>query len=378
MEIYLDHSATTPCSSEAVEACRGAMADCYGNPSSLHRKGFAAERLTDAARESIAAALACDGTELIFTSGATEANNLALIGAARARERRGKTIVISAVEHPSVLEPAAWLEKQGFTVKRIFPGADGVYSPADFAEAMDQETVLVSAMMVNNETGLILPVLEIAKAVKRMSNDVLFHTDAVQGFLKQPIRLKNSMIDLLSVSGHKVRAPKGVGALYIRKGVRLLPLLYGGGQQNGLRPGTEPVPLIAAFGAAVEAQKGRIAENAAHYETLRSHLVGCLSGISGVEARTGGEYAPWIVSVSAYGLRSEILLHYLEEAEIYVSSGSACSKGAPSHVLSALGIDRRTADETIRVSMSAATTVAELDAFAERLAEAMRLLHKQR
>lgn len=378
MEIYLDHSATTPCCQEAAEACLHAMTECYGNPSSLHGKGFEAERLVLKAKESLAEVLSCTGEEIFFTSGATEANNLALMGVAAARERRGKTIVVSAVEHPSILEAAALLESRGFTVKRILPEKDGSYTPESFAAAVDRDTILVSAMMVNNETGLILPVFEIARAVKRVNPDALFHTDAVQGFLKLPIRLKNSAVDLLSLSGHKVRAPKGIGALFVRKGVRLCPMLVGGGQQRGLRSGTEPVPEIAALGAAIMAQKSKMAETMEYYQKLRSHLIEKLAEIPGVFVWENGAQAPWIVSISVYGLRSEILLHFLERSGIYVSSGSACSKGGPSHVLSAIGMDRRMADETIRVSFSADTTAEMLDRLAEQIAVAGQTLHKQR
>lgn len=378
MEIYLDHSATTPCCPEAVEACRRAMTEGYGNPSSLHRKGFEAERLMLEAKEQLGAALSCLPEEILFTSGATEANNLALIGAARARERSGKTIVISAVEHPSVLETAGWLEGQGFRIRKIGPDAEGRFTPEAFAGAVDGDTVLVSAMLVNNETGAILPVWEIARAVKRVRPEVLVHTDAVQGFLKLPIRLKNTAVDLLSVSGHKVCAPKGIGALFVRRGVRLLPLLHGGGQQGGLRSGTEPVPLIAALGAAAAAQSGRIAGEAARYARLRERLLVRMAEIPDVTVRQEPVQADWIASLSVRGVRSEILLHFLEEAGIYVSSGSACSRGGPSHVLAALGMDRRTADETIRVSFGAGTEDGMIDALADRIGEAVRVLQKRR
>ncbi len=378
MECYLDNSATTKPCEEAVEAAVQAMRAAYGNPSSLHRKGFEAEKLVTEARARLAAALSCDPSELFFTSGATESNNMALFGAAQARKRRGKTILISAVEHPSVMEAAAQLEATGFSVKRILPDENGVYTPQCFAQEVDGDTILVSAMMVNNETGLVLPVREIAKAVKAKNPDVLFHTDAVQAFLKLPIRLKGSQIDLLSVSGHKVCAPKGVGALYVKKGARIAPLLYGGGQQNGLRSGTEAVPLIAAFGAAAEKGRTGLGENRAHYETLRALLLQEAASVPQIRFRDVSHHAPHIVSFSVYGVRSETMLHYLEQFAVYVSSGSACAKGKHSYVLSALGVDKMTSDETLRVSFAPDTAEEMIRELVRRVAQGAQSLVKQR
>lgn len=378
MEIYLDNSATTKPCKEAVEAAVQAMEICYGNPSSLHKKGFEAEKLIAQAKNRIAASLSCEPAELLFTSGATESNNLALFGAAEARKRRGRTILVSAVEHPSVMEAAAFLEGHGFVVKRILPDENGFYTPECFAREVDGDTILVSAMTVNNETGLTLPVEQIAKAVKAKNPDVLFHTDAVQAYLKLPIKLKNTKIDLMSLSGHKVYAPKGVGALFIRKGVRLVPMLYGGGQQNGLRSGTESVPLIAALGAAAEAGKKNLARNRAHYEALREALVRKAADVPEVTLNINEQTAPHIVSLSVYGIRSETMLHYLEQDEIYVSSGSACAKGGHSYVLNALGLDRMTADETIRVSFSPQTTEEMIEKLVSRIGEGVKTLAKQR
>lgn len=378
MEIYLDNSATTKSCKEAVDAAVWAMQEEYGNPSSLHRRGFTAQKLCEEARSALAAALSCAPSELYFTSGATEANNMALIGAAEARKRRGKTILVSAVEHPSVLEAALFLEKQGYRIKKIPPAEDGIFTAESFAKEVDGDTILVSAMAVNNETGLILPVKEIAKSVKAKNPDVLFHTDAVQAFLKRPIRLKGSGIDLLSVSGHKVYAPKGIGALYIKKGVRIAPLLYGGGQQGGVRSGTEPVPLIAAFGAAVQKGKQCLSENMAHYAQLSAFLEERAKTVPQIRMEKRPQHAPHIVSLSVYGIRSETMLHYLEQFGIYVSSGSACSKGKRSHVLEALGVDRMTADETLRISFSPDTTQEMIEELICRIAEGARSLAAQR
>lgn len=378
MECYLDNSATTKPCEEAVKAAVWAMRETYGNPSSLHRKGFEAEKLVAEAHTQLAAALSCEPSELLFTSGATESNNMALFGAAEARKRRGKTILISAVEHPSVMEAAAHLEAQGFSVKRILPDENGVYTPECFAEEVDGDTILVSAMMVNNETGLILPVKEIAKAVKAKNPDVLFHTDAVQAFLKLPIRLKGTQIDLLSVSGHKVCAPKGVGALFVKKGVRIAPLFYGGGQQNGLRSGTESVPLIAAFGAAAEKGRKNLAKNREHYESLRALLVQEVAAVPQIRLWDFSHHAPHIVSLSVYGVRSETMLHYLEQFAIYVSSGSACARGKHSYVLSALGMDKMTADETLRISFAPDTTDEMVRELVRHIAQGAQALAKQR
>lgn len=378
LEIYLDNSATTKPCKEAVEACVNAMTKTYGNPSSLHDVGFAAEKCVKEAKKQIAAALKCDVSEVLFTSGATESNNLALVGAAQAKIRRGKTIVISAVEHPSVFETAHSLETQGFTVKVVSPQADGTFSAQSFADAVDNDTTLVSCMMVNNETGLLLPIAEIAAAVKAKKPDVLVHTDAVQAFLKIPIRFPALSVDLMSISGHKVYAPKGIGALIVKKGVRLVPQIIGGGQQNGLRSGTEPVPMIAAFGAAVGAQKTKLAARLFHYEALNQRLHDAFSDTEAVTFRSNDACVPYIVSLSVFGVRSETMLHFLEQKGIYVSSGSACAKGAHSHVMDALGVDRMTADETLRISFSPETTEEMIDTLVSAILEGERTLAKQR
>ena len=330
------------------------------------------------AKKQIAAALKCDVSEIVFTSGATEANNLALVGAAQAKIRRGKTIVISAVEHPSVLETAHALAQQGFTVKTVQPQADGTFSAQSFADAVDNDTTLVSCMMVNNETGLLLPIPEIAAAVKAKKPDVLVHTDAVQAFLKIPIRFSALSVDLMSISGHKVYAPKGIGALIVKKGVRLVPQIIGGGQQNGVRSGTEPVPMIAAFGAAAASQRTKLSARLAHYEALSKRLYDAFAQHASVSFRSNDACVPYIVSLSVFGVRSETMLHFLEQKEIYVSSGSACAKGAHSHVMDALGVDRMTADETLRISFSPETTEEMIDTLVSAILEGEQTLAKQR
>lgn len=378
MEIYLDNSATTKVCAEAEAACLFAMREEFGNPSSLHKRGFEAEKLIDEAKKQIANLISCDKGEIFFTSGATESNNLAILGRALSENRRGNKIITTAIEHPSVLEACAFLEKRGYEIVKIYPDENGKINPIDFYNAVDEKTILVSAMMVNNETGYILPVGEIAKAVKRKNKNVCFHVDAVQGFLKLPIKLKNSDIDLMSISGHKVYAPKGVGAIYIKKGTRIKPLIYGGNQQNGLRSGTESVPLISAFGASVKANGPKISENLEHYKKLRARLLLKLSEIPDITVVSDESCAPFIVSLSVKGIRSEIMLHFLEQYDIFVSSGSACSKGGGSYVLSAFGVLKEVSDEAIRLSFSRETTEEMLDVFIEKLKLGTETLAKKR
>ncbi len=377
-EIYLDNSATTRVCEAAVDAVTSAMREDYGNAASLHRKGFEAQKLLTEAKKTFASALNCAEGEVYFTSGATESNNMALIGGALARKRRGNKIIMTAIEHASVLECGKYLESQGFEVVYLPPDQNGCYRPMDFDQAVDDKTILVSAMLVNNEIGMVLPVEEIAKAVKRKNPEVLMHVDGVQGFLRYPMKLKNSKIDLFTASGHKVYGPKGIGLLYIRKGVRLVPLFYGGGQQNGVRVGTDNVPLVSGFAAAVKEQMGDIPERMAHFKELKAYLLSLLGTIEGIAVNSREGDAPYIVNISVEKIRSEVMLHYLEQYGIYVSSGSACSKGAKSHVLAALGLRPERIDTALRISFSKDTTKEELSVFAEKLKQGMESLAKIR
>ncbi|MEG2813427.1 MAG: cysteine desulfurase family protein [Oscillospiraceae bacterium] len=371
-EIYLDNSSTTKPIPKAVEACNFALTQEYGNSSSLHRKGFLAENLMSAARVSIANALSCLESEIIFTSGATESNNLAIIGAAQALSRRGKKIVTTAIEHASVRLAVNFLESQGFIVEELIPNADGYYTTEQFIEAVDDNTILVSCMYVNNETGLILPVKAIANAVKKKNPKTIMHVDAVQAFMKFPIKLSQTAIDLMSFSGHKIGAIKGIGGLFVKKGVRLVPQTYGGNQENGLRCGTQSVPLISAFGAAVAEISPKIDEYLKYYYMLNKHLVDRLFEIPEIKINSSIDEklnAPYIINISTGVIRSEVMLHFLEQFEIYVSSGSACSKGKQSYVLSALSLDKSRSDTALRISFSPDTTIEQLDILADKLNE---------
>lgn len=367
--IYLDNAATTKPCEEAVKAAVEAMTVNFGNPSSLHRAGLDAQLAMDKARKVIADSLGASPENILFTSGATESNNLALRGASAAYGKKRRKIVASAVEHASVDETLSDLESKGFEVVRISPRGDGRFYPEDFLSACDEDTVLLTMMYVNNETGYILPVKEVFTAVKRRFKDIITHTDCVQAYMKLPIKASSLGADLISLSGHKIHGVKGAGALYIRKGVRLIPVVTGGKQEKGIRSGTESVPLICAFGAAVEKLSPTIKQRYETVSGLKSRLSELLSTIEGVSLNSPEDGSPYVVNISAAGKRSEIMLHYLESREIYVSSGSACSKGQQSGVPAQFGITGKRADSALRISMTAETTEAEIEQFADALRE---------
>lgn len=369
MAVYLDNAATTKPCREAVEAIYGAITENYGNPSSLHKMGLNAQLAVDAARKIIADALGCGSECIYFTSGATESNNLALRGAAAAYGKRKRRIVVSSVEHASVAETINDLEKNGFEIVKIHPDSDGKFHSADFISAADENTCMVSMMLVNNETGHILPVKEVFSLLKRRFPDIVTHCDCVQGFMKLPVKASSLNADLISLSGHKIHAAKGIGALFIKKGIRVISIVTGGKQEKGIRSGTESVPLIAGFGAAVAKFSPTINERYARVCGLKNFLLGKMSMIDGVKVNSPEDGSPYIINITAAGRRSEIMLHYLEQREIYVSSGSACSKGAQSGVLAEFGIRAKDADSALRISITADTTEEELELFAEALAD---------
>ncbi len=368
----MDNSATTAVSKAAADKAVQIMTEIYGNPSSLHGMGMDAEAELTAARKAVAAQLRVPHEEIIFTGGGTEANNLALFGPAYANRRTRSKIIISAVEHSSVLEAAKRLEDEGFTVVRIAPRADGTIHPGDVAAQADGNTALVSVMRVNNETGAVMPVADIFAAVKQKDDRILCHTDAVQAFGKLDCRAKQLGADLLSVSGHKVHAPKGVGALWVKKGVRLVPRQYGGEQEKRLRPGTENLPGIAAFGVACT--EFDIAGNGERVRALNAYARERLFAIDGVVCNSPQDALPYVLHISAGRVRSETMLHFLEERGVFVSSGSACAKGKPSHVLTALGLSKERADSALRISFCKTNTHDDIDALCEGIAEGLRVL----
>ena len=373
MEIYLDNSATTRVCPEAAEAAMNAMLTDYGNPSSTHAKGRAALKLVMNARKQLAKALGCEAFELAFTSCGSESDNWALWSGADAVSRRGGHVISSTVEHDAVRKALDELERRGYEVTRLTPGSSGAVTPEQVAGAVRPDTILCSLMLVNNETGAVTDIKAVSKIVKAANPKALVHTDAVQGFLKLPFSAKTLGADLISVSGHKIHAPKGIGALYIRSGVRLRPLIVGGAQEDGRRAGTENVPYICAFGEAARIGFARAAEYQEHMRALREHAIDRLRAENpGLVVIGGG--APHILSVSLPGYKSEVLMNFLEAREIYVSRSSACKRGARSHVLEAMGLVPEVIDGAIRVGLSRYTTREEMDEFCSALRAARETL----
>lgn len=373
--VYLDNSSTTRPCSRAIEEINRALTENWGNPSSLHRLGMNAESAVGAARESAAALLRCRSDEIIFTGSGTEANNTALLGAARHGKKRGNRIVTTAIEHPSVLETVSRLESEGFEIIRLHPGHDGVISEKALAEAITPDTILVSMMLVNNETGAIEPVAKAHELIRKAGAPALLHCDAVQAFGKLPFTAAGLGVDLLSASGHKIHASKGIGLLYIRRGVHIPPLLTGGGQERGMRSGTEPVPLICGFGGAIEALpdlSGQLDVQQKLWAFTRDRLLE--TGFVSVNSADG--CLPYILNISVPGYRSETLLHFLESRNIFVSSGSACAKGKGSYVLTECGLDRRRTDSALRISFSRENTAEDAERLVSALTEAVKTIRK--
>lgn len=359
-EHYLDNSATTAVSDVAAKKALEIMTLNYGNPSSLHSKGMQAEDELILARQAIADSLGVFEDEIIFTSGGTEANNLAIKGAADAKKRLGNKIVTTSIEHSSVIESCEFLKSQGYDVVFLNPDSNGCVSTEQFNNAIDENTVLVSLMYTNNETGAILPVESISKIIRAKKSPALLHTDAVQAYGKILLKPNKLGVDLLSVSAHKVHAPKGVGALYIKKGVRIIPQTYGGEQEKKIRPGTEALPLIGAFGAAVK--EFDINKNYKYVSELKEYAKEKLLSLEGVFENSTDSSLPYILNISVEGIRSETMLHHLEQSQVFVSSGSACSKGKKSHVLKSLGLSDRRIDSALRISFSKLNTKEDVDA----------------
>ena len=374
--IYLDNSATTAVCREAVERMTSVMTEQYGNPSSLHTLGIDAQREVTRARGEVASLIGAKPEQVVFVSGGTEANNIAILGGAEARIRQPHVVVTTAIEHPSVAACFDRLEAQGWTVIRVQPEADGSISPEAIERACTSDTTLVSVMAVNNETGAQMDIPSIAARVRRVSPRALIHTDAVQAAGKILLRAEKWGVDLLSVSSHKLHGPKGVGALYIRKGVRVLPRIFGGGQENGLRSGTEPVPAIAGFGAAAAAVPPFI-EQTRQYETLKAYLLEELGSHPDVRFHTPPGGVPYIVNLSLVGFRSETVLHFLAQRGIFVSSGSACAKGKHSTVLTAMGVPAAEIDSSLRISFCRDNTREDIHSLCEALREAAATLQRR-
>lgn len=373
MIAYFDNSATTKPCPEAVQAMTEALTEDWGNPSSLHDLGIAAHRRVEAARRSVAQALGAEPDRVFFTSGGTEADNWAIFSAARRLGKRGTHVITTQIEHHAVLRPMKELEARGFELTYLAPEADGTVTLDALRAVLRPDTILVSVMLVNNEVGSVMPIQSMAKLTHRLAPNALFHTDAVQGFLKLPFRASTLDADLISVSSHKVHGPKGAGALYVRKGLSLPPYLHGGGQEGGSRSGTEAVPNILGFGAACEAALPTLRADLARENALKERLRAGLASIDSV-VLNGVQTAPHIVSFGVPGVRSQGLINCLQDRGVYVSAGSACAKGRRSHVLEAMGIAPAVIDGSVRASLSRFTTEAEVEALIEAVREAVRRL----
>lgn len=374
--VYLDNSATTAVSTAAAKAALSVMQEQFGNPSSLHKLGFEAEQIIKNARRIVASALSCREGELYFTSGGTEANNTAIIGTANAKKRQGNKIVISAIEHSSVISAAEHLSKNGFEIVKVYPDKNGVITPDNIADAVDEKTILVSLMLVNNEIGSVMDVATAAAAARRKNSRITVHCDAVQAFGKIPVHTGRLGVDLLTVSAHKIHGPKGCGALFVKKGTRIDPIIFGGEQQNRFRPGTENSAGIAAFGKACEEAMSSMAKNFQYVKELRARLLSGLSKVEGIKLNSAESAFPYIVNFSTMCVKSETMMHFLESREIYVSGGSACAKGSRSHVLTALSLPDRAVDTAIRVSFCAHNTPQDVDDLLSALKEGIASLQK--
>lgn len=372
--IYLDNSATTKPCETALCYMNRAMTESWGNPSSRHRLGMDAETLLREARSAAAAVLHCRDDEIIFTGSGTEANNTAVFGAARKNRKRGNRIVTTLIEHPSVAKPLELLEQEGFEIVRLRPQKNGCVTPEQLRQAITENTVLVSMMLVNNETGAIQPVRAAAEIIRQKKSPAFLHCDAVQAFGKLPISVDALGVDLLSASGHKIHAAKGIGLLYLKKGLRIPPFVLGGGQESGMRSGTEPTPLIASLLGALKElpdPKTTLPKIQELWDYARDRFA-----VNGAAINSAEGCLPYILNISVLGYRSETLLNALNERGICVSSGSACSKGKLSTVLSESGLSDKRVDSALRLSFSRETTRAEIDRTAEALTEITQTMRK--
>lgn len=375
MEAYLDNSATTQPCKEAVEKMNYALRTCWGNPSSLHSKGIAASELLEEARNNIAKKLSCESDEIFFTSGGTESNNIAVFGAANAQRRRGSRIITTSIEHSSVEESVKALENQGYDVVRLRVNERGVIDERQLYAATNPSVVLISMMYVNNEVGSIQPVEFAKRAVVHSGANALIHCDAVQAFGKVQLKPYNMGVDLMTVSSHKIHGPKGAGALFVKKGTKLVQHSFGGLQENKIRPGTEPLPAIAGFGAAAAAIPD-YSESLKYVTDLRNYMVAKLRTIEGVRINSPENALPYITNISVEGIPSEVMLNYLSGLGIYVSSGSACSKGHKSRVLKAMNLSDDVINTALRISLSVFTTKEEIDYLIGGIASARKTMRR--
>lgn len=380
MEVYFDNAASTKVLEPVKDIVLKVMTEDYGNPSAKHRKGMIAEQYVKEAAEIIADTLKVAPKDILFTSGGSESNNMALIGTAMANKRAGNHIISTGIEHPSVYNPLAYLEEQGFIVTYLSVDGNGTISLEELEQAIRPETILVSVMYVNNEIGALAPVEAISKVIKKKNPAILFHVDAIQAYGKFVIRPKRQGIDLLSVSSHKIHGPKGIGFLYIDPRVKIRPLIYGGGQQKGLRAGTENVPGIAGFGVAAKFMYTDHEKKMDAMTELKDYMIERLQEMDGVTVNSlkGNLSSPQIVSASFLGVRSEVLLHALEDKGIYVSSGSACSSNHPgvSGTLVGIGVKKELLDSTLRFSFGVFSTKEEVDTCIDTLKELLPILRR--
>ena len=372
---YLDNSATTAPCEKSIQNINFALSDTWGNPSSLYDLGFKAQLLVDDTRKAVATLLKCREDEMFFTGSGTESNNTAILGAAMARKKRGKRIVTTSIEHPSVLETVKRLEEDGFEIIYLKPQSNGVVSVDDLKNAINKDTILVSVMLVNNETGAIQPVKQASQIIKQSGAPALLHCDGVQALGKMPINLYELGVDLFSASGHKIHGPKGVGILYIKKGVTIKPLVTGGGQEKNMRSGTEAVPLIYGLKGAID-ELGNINENLKNQKELWNYAKDTLLETKFITINSDDDVLPYVLNISAEGYRSETLLHFLESQGVYVSSGSACAKGVGSYVLNEMGLPRKRVDSALRISFSRYNTKHDVDTLKVALVAATQKLRR--
>lgn len=367
---YLDNSATTKPDKAVADKIYEMLTVNFGNPSSFHKEGLNANLELRAAREKIANALSCESEEIYFTSGGTEANNLAILGAAEAGKRKGKRIVTTAIEHESVLQSVDELEKQGFEVIRLMPDKQGRITEQQVFDAVNSDTILVSMMYVNNEVGSIMPVKSIKKAVKRANAPALIHIDCVQAFGKLEVKPSKLGADLVTVTAHKIHGPKGVGALYLKKGTRILPRVFGGEQEKKLRPGTEAIPLIAGFGVAADLIPD-LKKQSEKIKEINTYAREGLLTVPGVKINSGDDASDYIINlfVPTFMTSQTVVQHLSSKYGVYVSNGSACAKGKRSHVLTAMKLDDKIIEKSIRVSFSRTTTKGDIDEFVNAIKE---------